>query len=394
MEHVDQRIIKITGTSTEIFAISLRQDDNGKWKILNARRYWFSCWSTPSICGIGPTPTPSGTKGVVTLGTPENQKAYKDFGELSTMPTFHKNQLDEFLGKSLSDPFYVCPNVWINPKSGLNYPDFTFYFDASQDDEGKGFLVAVFPPSSEEEPYISAETSYIPSGFNGKFFITAGYQPNFKQPIPGEYKIQLHFTGCEIYTETITWCLNMSNGCTSEETNISTPSSTPTSLPVSSSPVLTSVEETKNFISKKGGYMQALWESGLSSYATTFPSQNPPYQPGDILIFNVSLSENTPVLWVHEECAPSMNDLDNTFSSLTIEFILDNEAISLNDFALMESKFFDGSPCREYVALINHWTSGEHILETHATYSKTIQNTGGSQLPGTYIEKYIVKVHP
>jgi len=387
LEHIDPRLFNITGDFTEEKSIKLQQDVAGKWKIVRSQDYWFPCWSTPSICGIGPTPTPSVVKGTITLGKPENQKAYRDFGELLTMQS--KKSL--LLETALSDPFYVCPNVWIAPTVDQEFPTFTLFFEASPDDEGKGFLVAVYPAQSEEsERY--ADISFVPTGTDGNFLLTASYQPFFEQPSPGVYEIQLVFTGCEFYTSTVTWC--PTNGCTSEQLNTSVPQAPSTSLPVSSSLVIASLEETQNYISGKGGYKQALWRSGLFSYATTFPDKNPPYQPGDILVYEISLSETTPVLWVHEECAPTAKDLDETFSNLTIEFILNNDLVLLGNFAVIESTFFDGSPCRAYVALINHWSSGEHILETRATYSKTIQNIGSSQQPGIYIEKYIVKVHP
>ncbi len=94
LENIDKGfIVKIAGDATEDVIVKLHQDVDGKWKIVNSRDYWFSCWSTPSICGIGPTPTPNAKKGAITLRAPENSKAYIDFGELITMPTYKKSEL-------------------------------------------------------------------------------------------------------------------------------------------------------------------------------------------------------------------------------------------------------------------------------------------------------------
>lgn len=390
LEHIDPRLFNVVGDFNEEILITLQQDLDNKWKIVYSQIYWFSCWSTPSICGIGPTPTPSAPKGTITLGSPENPNVFIDSGELLTMQLSKRSLL---LETAHSYPFNVCPNVWIDAVADQEYPTFSLYFDSSGVDEGKGFLVALYPVSSEESDRY-ADTSFVRTGTDGKFLLNASYQPFFKQPNPGEYEIQLVFTGCEIYTATVTWCLNTSNGCTDEQMNTSIPVATSTPLPVSASPVIASVEETKNFIGRKGGYMQALLVSSLDSYATTFPYQDRPYQPGDILIYKVSLSETTSVLWAHEVCAPTQEILDEMFSNITLEFILNNELVPFNNFASIESKFFNGTPCRSYVALVNHWSSGHHTLETHVTYKKSYQNIGSGQLAGTYIWKYLVNVHP
>ena len=390
LEHIDPRLFNVVGDFNEEISVTLQQDLDNKWKIVYSQTYWFSCWSTPSICGIGPTPTPSAPKGTVTLGPPENPQVFTDSGKLLTMQLSKRSQL---LETAHSSPFYICPNVWIDAAADQEFPTFTLYFDSSWVDEGKGYLVALYPVSSEESDRY-AEIGFVPTSTDGKFLLTASYQPFFKQPNPGEYEIQLVFTGCEIYTARVTWCLDTSNGCTDEQTNTSIPVDTSTPLPVSASPVIASVEETKNFIGRKGGYMQALWLSGLYSYATTFPDQDRPYQPGDILIYKINLSETTSALWVHEACAPTQEVLDEMFSNITIEFILNNELVPLSSFASIEGKFFGGNPCRSYVALINQWSSGDHILETRVTYEKSYENIGSGQLIGTYIWKFLVNVHP
>jgi hypothetical protein len=164
--------------------------------------------------------------------------------------------------------------------------------------------------------------------------------------------------------------------------------------------ILASVEETQNYISEKeddsfemDGYFWALWESGFHNYTTTFPDIDSSSQPGDILVYEISLSESTPVLWVHEECAPTQEDLDELLSNITIEFFINDELIPLSQFAVIDVDFIDGSPCRSYAALVNNWAREEYIFETHATYKKSFENIGTGKLAGTYIWKYLVKVH-
>jgi len=40
-----------SGSYTSNYVITLRQDANGKWKIVEANSYWDSCWDTPSGYG-------------------------------------------------------------------------------------------------------------------------------------------------------------------------------------------------------------------------------------------------------------------------------------------------------------------------------------------------------
>lgn len=194
-----------SGYITEHPVVTLQQDINGEWKIIDSRGYWGSCWTTPSMCGIGPTPTPSAQKGTITIGTPENPTEYIDFGEVVALATYKKSEINDLLGETLSNPFYVCPNVRIALNSDQNSPSFTLFFDASQEDEGKVFRVVVYPPSLKEDTYISSDISFVPTNAKGKFFVTASYVSLLEQPKLGEYEIQLVFTGCEIYTEKVTW---------------------------------------------------------------------------------------------------------------------------------------------------------------------------------------------
>ena len=49
--HFNEGDLFNSGSYTNNFVITLRQDANGKWKIVEATGYWDSCWDTPSSYG-------------------------------------------------------------------------------------------------------------------------------------------------------------------------------------------------------------------------------------------------------------------------------------------------------------------------------------------------------
>jgi len=199
---------------------------------------------------------------------------------------------------------------------------------------------------------------------------------------------------------------NMPSDVFPEHVPTATPTvtSTPTPRPVMTAtlqtwntsavpPSLASAEEAKDFIDKRG-FFNAVWNSSFSVYTTKFPDVQSPYQPGDVILYEVSLSRSTPVIWVHEECAPTNEYLEDIFANLQLDFVLNDAPVSLDYFAITEHKFIDDSPCRAYVALINDWTPGQHLVETHVTYKKDIQNDTRTESAGTRIYIHVVTATP
>jgi hypothetical protein len=113
-----------------------------------------------------------------------------------------------------------------------------------------------------------------------------------------------------------------------------------------------------------------------------------------VILYEVSLSRSTPVIWVHEECAPTKENLEEIFDNLQLEFVLNNLPVSPDNFAVSEHKFFDDWPCRAYIALINDWPSGKHRVETHVTYKKTIKKDDQTEPAGTRIYIHVVTANP
>lgn len=50
----------------------------------------------------------------------------------------------------------------------------------------------------------------------------------------------------------------------------------------------------------------------------------------------------------------------------------------------------DGAPCREYVALVDNWPIGQHIIESRITFTQDINDGWDIYPAGTHIFKYFV----
>ena len=135
-------------------------------------------------------------------------------------------------------------------------------------------------------------------------------------------------------------------------------------------------------------------ESYLETVASVTPYMPDVNQPGDIYTFEIELIESMPLVWSYGWCTTTKDILEENFTHIQLKFLLNDTPVPLESFAIIDSQSNDGSPCREYAALVKAWPAGEHHFESQVTFTQDI-NDGWNDFPaGTHSFSYIVTVKP
>jgi hypothetical protein len=142
---------------------------------------------------------------------------------------------------------------------------------------------------------------------------------------------------------------------------------------------------------------RSAYDSGgayLEAFAWTFPDMPEVNQPGDLYLFDVQLFESNPLLWSYGWCTTTQAILEENFRYIELEFTLNENTVPLGNFAVVEYMREDGSPCREYLALVDEWTPGQHQLETRVTFTQAIHDGWNLYPAGAHVFKYLVTMNP
>jgi hypothetical protein len=132
----------------------------------------------------------------------------------------------------------------------------------------------------------------------------------------------------------------------------------------------------------------------LEVYASVYPELPDINQAGDVYAYELQLMESVPLVWLYGWCTTTQAILEENFRSIQLEFTLNETVVPLDTFAIVEITREDGSPCRDYVALIESWPAGEHRLESRINFTQPI-NDGWNLYPaGIHIYQYSVIVSP
>ncbi len=163
---------------------------------------------------------------------------------------------------------------------------------------------------------------------------------------------------------------------------------TPISLGVvpESPPKIGSLEESQARLSEEG--VQQLEQRAKEVY-TEFEIM----QTDTPLTYTVELSTEDDILWVWIWCAASEEILADNLSKIELEFMLEDESISPEQFVSFSYPDTEQS-CQVYFASLSEWTVGEHHLKTSASWAEAI-NDGTTELsPASQIFEYTVYVNP
>ena len=148
------------------------------------------------------------------------------------------------------------------------------------------------------------------------------------------------------------------------------------------SPSLASAEEAKTALDSGA--------NDLETYAIVVPDTPEINQPGDVYIYQIQLSESTSLLWNYGWCTTTQEILEENFSHIDLDFTINGTSASSGSFFVNNYERSDGAPCREYVALVEDWPIGQHILESRITFTQDINDGWDIYPAGTHIFKYFV----
>lgn len=133
--------------------------------------------------------------------------------------------------------------------------------------------------------------------------------------------------------------------------------------------------------------------STLESFAFVFPSTPEINQPGDVYVYEIQLTESLPLVWSYGWCTTTQSILEDNFSHIQLNFVLNETAIPSSVLAATDYQRDDGSACREIAALVQSWTTGTHQLETRITFTQAIHDGWNLFPAGTHTYKYVVTLN-
>lgn len=153
----------------------------------------------------------------------------------------------------------------------------------------------------------------------------------------------------------------------------------------SQSPTLGTAEDAQKAVASGMSYLE-----GFASETPDTPEIN---QPGDIYIYNIQFDQPEPVIWSYGWCTTTPAILEENFTHMKIEFIVNETPISPDHIFIQATTRDDGSICREHTATITEWTSGQHQLEVRITFTEPTDDGWNLYPAGTHTFKYLVTVY-
>lgn len=132
----------------------------------------------------------------------------------------------------------------------------------------------------------------------------------------------------------------------------------------------------------------------LEAFSFVSPDTPEINQPNDVYVYEIQLSESTPLLWNYSWCTTTQAILEENFSHIRLEFLINGSTVSTGSIVVTEyERSSDGGKCRENTALIVDWPAGTHQLESRITFTQAIDDGWDVYPAGTHIYKYIVTVN-
>ncbi|MEW6406055.1 MAG: hypothetical protein AB1649_30085 [Chloroflexota bacterium] len=104
------------------------------------------------------------------------------------------------------------------------------------------------------------------------------------------------------------------------------------------------------------------------------------------------MNRSRAVLWTWRWCTTTQEILDESFEHIQLVFLLNQETVSLDHFAVVDYSPEDHVFCREYYTVVDQWPPGRYQLETQITFTKPIYDGWGTYPAGTFYVRYIVTV--
>jgi C-terminal processing protease CtpA/Prc len=114
-------------------------------------------------------------------------------------------------------------------------------------------------------------------------------------------------------------------------------------------------------------------------------------QAGEVYTYTIPINTSQDLMWVYAWCTADQASFDDNWSKIQLDFSINGQTVSQEDFALLEGEF-NNAICRVYYTVIRDFTIGEHLLRTNVTFTDSL-NDGISEEDypaGTYTYEYHV----
>ncbi|HUE99286.1 MAG TPA: hypothetical protein VMN99_08515, partial [Anaerolineales bacterium] len=126
------------------------------------------------------------------------------------------------------------------------------------------------------------------------------------------------------------------------------------------SPSLGTLEDAETALTAGVGYIE--------NFALAYPDTPEVNQPGDVYIFEIFLAASEPLLWSYGWCSTTQGILEENFSHMRVEFLINGSPEPLSNFVVQNETQADDSRCRSFNGLVQQWPQGVHHLEVQVTF--------------------------
>ncbi|MFQ5407188.1 MAG: S41 family peptidase, partial [Anaerolineales bacterium] len=108
--------------------------------------------------------------------------------------------------------------------------------------------------------------------------------------------------------------------------------------------------------------------------------------------YTVSMPTSRDVIWVFAWSTTTSEQLDQNWDNISLSFSVNDEAVGLENCALLEGNF-GGQEWRAYYVLLTDWPRGEHHLTTEVEFEAPINDGSADYEAGTRLFEYSVFVN-
>jgi hypothetical protein len=115
---------------------------------------------------------------------------------------------------------------------------------------------------------------------------------------------------------------------------------------------------------------------------------------GQVYTYTIPLNTSQDLMWVYAWCTADQASFDDNWSKIKLDFSINGQTVSQEDFALLEGEFND-TFCRAYYTVLRDFTIGEHILRTNVTFTDSLNDgISDQEFPaGTHTYEYHVMLN-
>jgi hypothetical protein len=115
-------------------------------------------------------------------------------------------------------------------------------------------------------------------------------------------------------------------------------------------------------------------------------------QAGETYPYTINLARSLELIWQNGWCTTRADLLAQNFEHITIEFLVNGEAIDSEQFLELAGRTASGMYCQSYAMLVSDWPQGVTTLTTRVTFDEEIDDGLATYPAGTHEYEYTVTV--